>query len=623
MTGVSTKDSSNYSSQPKTKNRPEFRDQYLRSSQSIELGNKIPDKNSFNLKSSVRKTHMHIIGSTGEGKSKFMEHMIRRDIADDNGLCLIDPHGYLYNDIIRWCESRRMLDRQKNKKIILFNPSEENWTFGFNPLQVDSPDIAYHVDAMVKAVATVWGGENTDRTPLLKRCLRVIFHALAEKNLSLLESNYLINPTDELVRTYLTSDIRDPTIQQQWDYFNGLKPKPFYDEFGSTINRMMEFLASPIIRSIVGQTQKTINFREIMNKGYVLLVNLASADKISDDNARLLGSLFVNDLFMKAKGRPEGSRPFYLYIDECALYINEDIRRILDEGRKFGLHLILAHQHLAQLKKAGEEVYSAVMNTAKTKVVFGGLAAEDAEVLANQLFLGELDLEEAKVSLNKPTVVRYIKGFLKSYSEGSGVSRGESNGTGEGESYGQSRGSGSTSSDSLGRTIRRGGITGESGPTGIMLSRGSSSGLSQTSGDSKASSKSKSHSSTYAETESRSEGESEALIPELEDRPSQVYSLEEQINKAMAIMVNQPTRHAIVKLPKKKTEKIIVAEVKKADGISEERINDFKDKCFRITEYANPKLEIENELQERLTTLKKKAIEYSYQDEEEPDSFRQ
>ena len=48
---------------------------------------------------------MHIIGASGEGKSKFMEHLIRQDIINNNGLCLIDPHGYLYNDIVRWCES--------------------------------------------------------------------------------------------------------------------------------------------------------------------------------------------------------------------------------------------------------------------------------------------------------------------------------------------------------------------------------------------------------------------------------------------------------------------------------------------------------------------------------------
>ena len=68
------------------------------------------------------------------------------------------------------------------------------------------------------------------------------------------------------------------------------------------------------------------------------------------------------------------------------MFINEDVARILDEGRKFGLHLILAHQHLAQLKKAGEDIYHSVMTDAKTKIIFGGLSAEDAGYFPSRYF---------------------------------------------------------------------------------------------------------------------------------------------------------------------------------------------------------------------------------------------
>ena len=37
-----------------------------------------------------RATHMQIIGSTGTGKSKMLEYMIRQDILNRQGLCLID-----------------------------------------------------------------------------------------------------------------------------------------------------------------------------------------------------------------------------------------------------------------------------------------------------------------------------------------------------------------------------------------------------------------------------------------------------------------------------------------------------------------------------------------------------
>ena len=72
---------------------------------------------------------------------------------------------------------------------------------------------------MVKAVAKVWGGEDTDQTPLLKRCLRVLFHALAEKNLSLVEARYLLDRTDKTVRKYLTHDITKPDIRGRMELF--------------------------------------------------------------------------------------------------------------------------------------------------------------------------------------------------------------------------------------------------------------------------------------------------------------------------------------------------------------------------------------------------------------------
>jgi hypothetical protein len=524
---------------------------------------------------------MHIIGSTGEGKSKFIEHLIREDIINGNGLCLIDPHGYLYEDIVEWCQNKQVLE---HRKIILFDPLEDNWAFGFNPLKVSVPDvISYHVDAMVKAVAKVWGGEDPDRTPLLKRCLRITFHALAEQKHSLLESQYLVNPVYEKIRKHLTGDIKDPIIKMQWDNFNLLPAKSFYEEFGSTINRMMEFLSSPIIRNTIGQTRDTIDFRKIMDEGHILLVNLSAKDKISEDNARLLGTLIVNDLFMAAKSRPPESRPFYFYIDECARFINEDVARILDEGRKFGLHLILAHQTLAQLRKAGEDIYHSVMTNAKAKVVFGGLNTDDARILTEQVFLGELDLEDSKEVYNKPVVVGHIKDWLHNYSHATGQAETET----KGESILESE---SITYDSAVNMLTS------------TTTRGSGSASSR----------------AYAESWSWVEGASEVLKPVLEDRPTIAHSLEEQIYRSMAIMVHQVMRHAIIKLPKQKT-KLTTTPYIENTYAKDEWIRDFKEKTFELADFIKSRIEVENEIKERWLKIEKKAHKLI----EEPKSFRE
>jgi len=178
------------------------------------VGKETCDGSRVEISEKNRRLHMQVIGSTGTGKSKFLEGMIRQDILADRGLCLIDPTGALYANIVKWIESGYL---HKRRKIILFDPTEEGWSVGFNPL-LSGFEPSFLVDNMVKAIAKVWGGEDQDRTPLLKRCLRLILHVLAENKLSLLEAQQLINPDDPLLRNYLTRNLSDPMIREEWEF---------------------------------------------------------------------------------------------------------------------------------------------------------------------------------------------------------------------------------------------------------------------------------------------------------------------------------------------------------------------------------------------------------------------
>lgn len=598
-------------------------------SDKLYLGENFDTGNVVYISDEQRSTHMQVIGSTGTGKSKFLENLIREDIKAGNGLCLIDPHGYLYNDILKWLDG---IDFPP-EKIILFDPAEDKYTTGFDPLRPTAKDLSYQVDAMVRACAKVWGGEDTDKTPLLKRCLRITFHALAEANLTLLEGQYLTSPTRKATREFIAAGIKDPIIKEQWDYFNSdkLTINRFYEEFGSTINRMMEFLAAERIRTIIGQKDRTLDFEKIMNEGYVLLVNLSSGKSVSADNARLLGTLLVNDLFLTATERPPKSRPFYLYIDECALFINEDIGRILDEGRKFGLHLILAHQHLAQLKKAGEEIYHSVMTDAKTKVVFGGLSPEDAKILAEMMFLEEIDLDQHKHSLDKPTVVGYTTQWLKNYSHAESVAQMQartiaaSKSSGWSESEGDAKASAAGASSSLTYTADGALLSLDS-----IISKGEMSSASASNikmrGYSEAETEMEAETRATSRGKTDSRGEAEALLPILEYLPSATYSLQDQIFKAMRTLVSQPTRHAIVKLSGALTKKIRVPLVKESTRSNEESAGRYKEKINQSSRYNFPIEEARQQIKTRqqylLAGVEKYKEEKRKAEEKEPE-YRQ
>lgn len=347
-------------------------------------------------------THMHVIGSSGSGKSKFLEWMIREDIKNGQGLCLIDPEGTLYENIVKWSGYHWLADRE----IILLNPSSGDHVVGFNPFKNTGGDIAVQVDYQITATIRAWGLDNTDETPTLERWLRCIFQTLIEKSQTIVAARYLINYFEDEVRKYLTLDLSKQIIQEEWKELSLSKtPKQFQDEILSTKNKLFRFLCSDQIQRFMGLNKPTIDLRKIMDEGKILLVNLADSPYLSHYNSTLFGALLVNEFFQQAKRRKEDQwgnppKPFYLYIDEFQDFVTTpDIGRMLDQVRKRGLHLILAHQRFGQIEQKEADVIESVLTNAKIKTVFGGLTRPNAKRMVEEMFVNQLDLKEIKKAI--------------------------------------------------------------------------------------------------------------------------------------------------------------------------------------------------------------------------------
>jgi len=143
------------------------------------------------------------------------------------------------------------------------------------------------------------------------------------------------------------------------------------------------FLSNDIMRPIIAQEQSSINFREIMDKKKILLVNL-SKGRLGDINANLIGLILVGKILMAALSRVDSlgqNLPtFYLYIDEFQNITTDSISTILSEARKYKLSLAVAHQFIAQLEEGiRDSVFGNVGSIAAFRV-----GAEDAEYLEKQ-----------------------------------------------------------------------------------------------------------------------------------------------------------------------------------------------------------------------------------------------
>jgi hypothetical protein len=162
---------------------------------------------------------------------------------------------------------------------------------------------------------------------------------------------------------------------------------------GYLISKVGRFVENEMIRNIIGQTHSAFDFREIMDSGKILIVNL-SKGLTGEVNSKLLGLILVSKLQMAALSRadqPESKRrPFYLYVDEFQNFVTDSFATILSEARKYQLGLVIAHQYIGQL--AAAKPGSSVSDTTVRDAVFGNvgtmacfrIGVEDAEIMAKE-----------------------------------------------------------------------------------------------------------------------------------------------------------------------------------------------------------------------------------------------
>jgi hypothetical protein len=502
----------------------------------------------LNLADKHRKNHAHIIGSSGSGKSKFLEHLMRQDLKRRQGFCLIDPHGTLYDAVLDWA-SHQVLER----KIIQLNLSQPSQVIGFNPFQrVPSADISVQVERRVTATCHAWGVEDTDQTPTLARTLRLIYAVMLEHNLGLPQVRHLIDFNGHEIRAPLIEQLSTPLIQAEWQELQAMKSREWREETLSARNRLFKLLTSPTLDRVMGLAGHSINLSEIIKEGSFLLVNLAPSDYLSHENAAVFGALLVNEFFecaMRRDTKHGDPQPYYLYLDEFQNFVSPAIAGMLDQIRKFGIFLTLAHQRFGQLD---EDITDAVLTNCKIKAVFGGLRAESARMMAEELFIGKLDPMKVKAAI-------YQTKFWPKYSRDKVYTHGTSHGT----------------------TNSRSSTTGGSDTASTSLSAASSQAYfyedwfsmpqmagTRTETTSTGSTSMSGHSSSWAESSSDSDSHSESdavadvpifiPVPFQELSSIQYFSLEEQLHQMTAALKEQFPRHCFIKIQGQDTQPLLV-----------------------------------------------------------------
>lgn len=329
----------------------------------------------FGIKLADRRYHMYAIGKTGTGKSTLLRNMIIDDINKGRGVCVVDPHGDLIQHILNYIPDDRVED------VVYFNPADREHPIGLNLLESVDPDLRGIVASGLMSIFTkLWANVWSARMEYILR--NVILALLEYPGATMLEVMKLL--VDPVFRRKVMYYVKDPVIRAFFlEEYDRWDPKFRTEAIAALQNKVGQFLSSSTIRNIMGQPKSTIDAREIMDSGKILLVDL-SLGRIGEDNAALLGSMIITKIQLAAMARAdteeEDRRDFYLYVDEFQNFATESFAVILSQARKYRLNLIIAHQYIAQMP---EIVASAVFGNVGTIVAFR-VGAADGAALARE-----------------------------------------------------------------------------------------------------------------------------------------------------------------------------------------------------------------------------------------------
>lgn len=353
-----------------------------------------------------RESHIHIIGSPGEGKSKFLEMMVSKDIESlikgksKSGALFIDSsdNGNTMKKVLRYCCKRGF------EKVLLIDPhniQDLGFVVPINPIDYDAPHEAVEAHIM-DCIRILWQTEDFSKEAIISTYLPHIIRAIHGAGYTLPDAE-CFSERDLANQRFQVLDKLDPQryfITHRKFARIYTKERDWHD-FAPTARRLDPFYHS--VMKLTFGSRKGVDFKKLIADGWVILVNLYPVGLFEEKHQRLLGTAILNEI-IRAMSRikhhnPAYNIPYYIYIDEFGQYATPKIANILHYSRQSGIRMNLAHQEFAQIENP--KVLNAVKSAAKTKIAFYTAAEADRLQIVKMCYGGALPDREVAYVLSQ------------------------------------------------------------------------------------------------------------------------------------------------------------------------------------------------------------------------------
>ena len=190
--------------------------------------------------------------------------------------------------------------------------------------------------------------------------------------------------TDPSYVQSLLPKVMDPMVKRYWtDQIAQTNEFHKSEVLDYIVSKFGRFITNTMMRNIIGQSKSAFSFREAMDQGKILIINLAKGT-IGEENSSFLGLVLIPKILIAAMSRQDTPEPlrkdFFLYVDEFQNFATQDFAIIMSEARKYHLNLTVGNQFISQMD---DEIKNAVFGNVGSICSFR-VGISDAGFLVNQ-----------------------------------------------------------------------------------------------------------------------------------------------------------------------------------------------------------------------------------------------
>ncbi len=291
----------------------------------------------FGIRRRDRRRNTLVVGRPGMGKTKFIQAMVRQDLAHGYGACVIDFRGDLVSELMKDIPEARLKD------VIILDPQDPSLRIRLNPLADISEDFVFPMIRIMES--TLQGMYSNLWNPQLEHLTHTLFATILNSDKPSLYLAYEFLK-DEKIRADLIETLSDQSLIDFWrEEYPNWKNKHEADAILPLINILRSLVAHPSLKDIYQNTFDTLPMESFIDEQKIVLIRLLP-DRLGETASGFFASLVMARFMEFAQNRPARDtqavrKDYSFYLDEFPRLDSELLHGLLSTSRSTGLSFTL------------------------------------------------------------------------------------------------------------------------------------------------------------------------------------------------------------------------------------------------------------------------------------------